>query len=133
MRTNKAWRLAAACIAIQAMSLTAYAQQPPQLENLEEGEAPAVTIRKPEQRGRIEEKRVPGGRVTEVQVTSGGSTYVVKPNDGTGGAYQGDLQSNTIRPPQWQVKEFDFVRSKTKEQEEAEAATPAPPEAPAKK
>lgn len=133
MRTNKAWRLAATCIAIQAISLAANAQQPPQLENLEEGEAPAVTIRKPEQRGRIEEKRAPGGRVTEISVTSGGSTYVVKPNESAGSAYPGDLQSNTMRPPQWQVKEFDFVRPKTKEQEAAEAATPAPPEAPAQK
>lgn len=133
MRTNKAWRLATAYIAIQAISLAATAQQPPRLEKLEEGEAPAVTIRKPDQKGRIEEKRAPGGKVTEVKVTSGGSTYVVKPNEPAGTAHPGDLQGNTIRPPQWEVKEFDLGRPKTKEQEEAQANVPPPPAAPAKK
>ncbi|HYC41873.1 MAG TPA: DUF2782 domain-containing protein [Noviherbaspirillum sp.] len=121
-------------IAIQAISLAASAQQPPKLEKLEEGEAPAVTIRKPEQKSRIQEKRAPGGKITEVKVTTGGSAYVVKPNEGAGSAQPGDLQSNTIRPAQWEVKEFDLGRPKTKEQEEAQAAdVPAPPAAPAKK
>ena len=134
MYTNKPWRLAIAAIAFQATSLTASAQQPPQLEKLEEGEAPAVTIRKPEQKSRIQEKRAPGGKVTEVKVTTGGSTYVVKPNDPAGSAQPGDLQSNTIRPAQWEVKEFDLGWPKTKEQEEAQAANvPTPPQAPAKK
>ncbi|OWW20540.1 DUF2782 domain-containing protein [Noviherbaspirillum denitrificans] len=131
MRTFKAWRLAAAGIAIQAIALAASAQQPPQLQNLEEGEAPAVTIRKPDQKSRIQEKRAPGGKVTEVKVTTGGSSYVVKPNDPAGSAQPGDLQSNTIRPAQWEVKEFDLGRPKTKEQEEAQAADVPPP--PAKK
>ena len=134
MRTNKAWRLVIAYIAIQAIALTASAQQPPKLEKLEEGEAPAVTIRKPDQKSRIQEKRAPGGKVTEVKVTTGGSTYVVKPNEAVGSAQPGDLQSNTIRPAQWQVKEFDLGGPKTKEQEEEQAANvPPPPEAATKK
>jgi len=131
MRTTKAWRLAIATIAFQAITQAASAQQPPRLEKLEEGEAPAVTIRKPDQKSRIEEKRAPGGKVTEVKVTSGGSTYVVKPNDQAGSAQPGDLQSNTIRPAQWLVKEFD-LGPKTNEQEEQAANVP-PPEPPAKK
>ena len=134
MRTLKAWRLVIAGIAIQAISHAATAQQPPIVEKLEEGEAPAVTIRKPDQKSRIQEKRAPGGKVTEVKVTSGGNTYVAKPNEPVGGAQPGDLQSNTIRPVQWEVKEFDLGRPKTKEQEEAQAASiPAPPETPARK
>lgn len=134
MCTNKAWRLVIATIAIQAISSTVFAQQPPQLEKLEEGEAPAVTIREPEQKSRIQEKRAPGGKVTEVKVTSGGSTYVVKPNEPAGSAHPGDLQGNTIRPPQWEVKEFDLGRPMTKEQQEAQAPdVPPPPAAPAKK
>jgi hypothetical protein len=134
MHTSKAWRLVIATIAIQAISLTVSAQQPPKLEKLEEGEGPAVTIRKPDQKSKIQEKRAPGGKVTEVKVTSGGSTYVVKPNEPAGSAHPGDLQSNTIRPPQWEVKEFDLGRPKTKEQEEAQAANvPPPPAAPANK
>lgn len=133
MRTDKAWRLVIATIALQAISLTASAQQPPQLEKLEEGEAPAVTIRKPEQKSRIQEKRALGGKVTEVKVTSGGSTYVVKPNEPAGSAQPGDLQSNTIRPPQWEVKEFDLGQPKKKEREEQAAEVPPPPAPPAKK
>lgn len=134
MCTNKAWRLVIAGIAIQAISLAASAQQPPKLEKLEEGEAPAVIIRKPEQKSRIQEKRAPGGKVTEVKVTTDGSSYVVKPNEGAGSAQPGDLQSNAIRPAQWEVKEFDLGGPNTKEQEEeAQAAdAPAPPAPPEK-
>jgi len=131
MRTTQAWRLAIATIALQAITQAASAQQPPQLEKLEEGEAPAVTIRKPDQKSRIEEKRAPGGKVTEVKVTSGGSTYVVKANDQAGSAQPGDLQSNTIRPAQWLVKEFDLSRQEKEQQEEA--ANVPPPAPPAKK
>lgn len=128
MRTNKVWHVLAASIASYAMPLVVNAQQPPKLEKLEEGEAPAVTIRKPEQKSKIQEKRAPGGKVTEVKVTSGRSTYVVKPNDPSGSALPGDTQSNTTRPAQWEVKEFDLGR--TKEQKEAVAAdAPSPPPA----
>lgn len=128
MRTNKVWHVLAASIASYAMPLVVNAQQPPKLEKLEEGEAPAVTIRKPEQKNKVQEKRAPGGKVTEVKVTSGRSTYVVKPNDPSGSALPGDTQSNTTRPAQWEVKEFDLGR--TKEQKEAAAAdAPSPPPA----
>ena len=137
MRTQKAWHFIPACIAIIAIPLSAAAQQPPQMEKLEEGEAPAVTIRKPDQRSKIQEKRAPGGKVTEVKVTSGGSTYVVKPNDPAGSSLPGDGQSNTMRAPQWEVKEFDLGRRQAKEQEDSQAAVlPPAPEAqtaPAKK
>lgn len=130
MRTNKVWHVAAAFIASYAMPLMAGAQQPPQLEKLEEGEPPAVTIRKPEQRNKIQEKRAPGGKVTEVKATSGGSTYVVKPNDPAGSALPGDTQSNTTRPAQWEVKDFDLGRpSDRKEAVEAATADTVPPPA----
>ena len=125
MRTHPAWRLSA-FIAFHAIALAAFAQQPPKLEKLEEGDVPEVTIRKPEQKNRVEEKRAPGGKVTEVKVTSSGGTYVLKANDQTGTAAAGDLQGHAIRAPQWEVKEFDFSRQKTKEQEEAQAPVPPP-------
>jgi hypothetical protein len=137
MRTNKAWHFIPASIAIYAISLTVAAQQPPKLEKLEEGEAPAVTIRKPDQKSKIQEKRAPGGKVIEAKVTSGGSTYVVKPNDPAGSALPGDGQSNTMRAPQWEVKEFDLGRPKAKEKEDNQVDTlppaPAAQTAPAKK
>ncbi|HYD96385.1 MAG TPA: DUF2782 domain-containing protein [Noviherbaspirillum sp.] len=127
---NKARHAALACIAIQATTLAAFAQQPPQLESLDEGEAPAVTIRKPDQKSRIEENRTPGGKVTAIRVSTGGSTYVVRANDQAGSAAAGDLQGHAIRAAQWEVKEFNLGRPTAREQEEAQAAAPAPPPPP---
>lgn len=140
MRTFRVWPLVAASIAALTIPLSAIAQQasgkappPPRLEKLEEGEPPAVTIRQPDRRSKITEKRARGGKVTEVKVSTGGSTYVVKANDQAGSALPGDAQSSTMRPAQWEVLEFDLGRSKeAKEAEEAQAAAvPAPPQAPA--
>jgi hypothetical protein len=132
MRSLKAWPTVAAFIAAYATTLPAGAQQPPRLEKLEEGEPPAVTIRKPEQERKITEKRAPGGKVKEVKVTTGKSTYYLKPNDPVGSGLPGDTQSNTTRPAQWEVLEFDA--SRTKEAKEAAethtAPAPRPPQVP---
>lgn len=141
MRTFKVWHLAALCVSAYAGLLPAAAQQaagnappPPQLEKLEEGEEPTVIIRKPEQdlKQGISEKRARGGKVTEVKVTSGNSTYYLKPNDSPGSALPGDAQSSRMRGAQWEILQFDMNRPK--EAAEAEAAQPAlpPPAAPAK-
>ncbi len=136
MRTLKVWPIIAAFAAAFATLLPAMAQQqsgdvpPPRLEQLEEGEAPAVTIRQPDRRSKTSEKRAPGGKVTEVNVSTGGSTYHLKANDQTGSALPGDGQSSTMRAAQWEVLEFDLKRSK--EADEAQSATvPPPPAAPA--
>ncbi|HJV84801.1 MAG TPA: DUF2782 domain-containing protein [Noviherbaspirillum sp.] len=140
MRTFRVWLVAAAVVAAFAIPLPTVAQQksdtappPPKLEKLEEGEPPAVTIRPRDKRAKITQKRAPGGKVTEVKVTTGGSTYVVKSNDQAGSALPGDAQSSTMRPAQWEVLEFDLGKSReAKEAEEAQAGTlPAPPQAPA--
>jgi len=128
MRSLKIWPVAASLAAL-AMPLPASSQPPddtpPRLEKLEEGEAPAITIRKPDSERKITEKRQ-GGKVTEIKVQSGKSTYYLKPNEPAGSALPGDIQSNAIRAPQWQIKEFDLGRKQ--EPEEADAAqTPAPP------
>jgi len=134
MRTIKLWPAFLACAALAATPLSGSAQQPagnapppPQLEKLEEGEEPAVTIRKPSQERKITEKRAPGGKVTEVKVTSGKNTYYVKPNAPAGSAVAGDMQANEARPAQWEVMEFDLGRAKEAKQGQAEPATPAPP------
>lgn len=142
MRTLKAWHLTAACIAVFATPLLAQAQQqadappPPKMERLEEGEAPAITIRKPNQERQITEKRAPGGKVTEVKVSKGKNTYYLKPNDQSG-AMPGDGQSSANRGAQWQVKEFDLGSKEGKQPKEAAAqqapAVPAPPPAAEKK
>jgi Protein of unknown function (DUF2782) len=143
MRSLTLPSLAAACIAAYAISLPAAAQQrgndappPPQLENLEEGEEPAVTIRKPEQeRTTTTEKRGPGGKVTEVKVTTGGSTYYLRPNDQAGSTLPGEGQSNSARAAQWEVKTFDLIPQRDAQEAAAEQAAevPAPPPAPEQK
>lgn len=107
MRTSKVWPFIAVCVASFAMPLWVSAQQnnPPQLEKLEEGEAPAVTIRKPDGERKITEKREQG-KVKQVKVQSGKSTYYLKPNDPAGSALRGDTESSTLRAPQWQILEF---------------------------
>lgn len=104
------------------------------MEKLEEGEAPTVTIRKPDQERKVTEKRAPGGKVTEVKVTSGKNTYYLKPNDPAGSAVAGDTQADTSRPAQWRVMEFDVVPTQeAKEAEAAQAPAVPPPAVPAKK
>ena len=109
------------------------ASVPPNLEKLEEGSAPDITIRKPETNTRTVEKREQGV-VTDVQVQSGKSNYHVKQGAGAGNAAPGDAQSNTIRAPQWQIKEFDWGRKKKAVQtDEQSAPVDAPPPPPLQK
>ena len=108
--TTKLWTIVALCAGAYAMPLFAHAQDaatppPPTLEKLEEGEPPAVTIRKPEGEKKITEKRKQG-KIKEVKVQSGKSTYYLKPNEPIGSALPGDAQSSTNRGAQWEVLEF---------------------------
>jgi hypothetical protein len=99
---------------------------PPKMEKLEEGEAVTITP-KPGTEKKITEKREQG-KVTEVKVQSGKSSYTMKPNVPAGNAVVGDAQSSAIRAPQWEVMEFDLGQKRKKQAEEAAAAAaPAPP------
>lgn len=121
--------LAAAQSQQQAPAQQRPAQTPPQLERIEPGsDTPATTI-PPKERTRITEKRANDGSVTEVEVQSGKSRYIMKPNVAPGNAQPGDAQSSAIRAPQWQVMEFDFGNPK---KQEANPANAAPSPAPAK-
>lgn len=88
-------------------------------------EAPPVTVTPQGDSATKIEERQEQGRVTEVKVTSGGSTYYLKPNTPAGNAAPGDVTGSANRGPQWKVLEFDFGNTrKTPTQEDA--ATPAP-------
>lgn len=102
---------------------------PPTMQRLEEGEAPAVTIRKSDGGKKVTEKREQGV-VTEVQVQSGKSNYKLKQSAGAGNAAAGDAQSNTVRAAQFTVKEFDFGRKPVAEKKEDTSLQPAPVAAP---
>lgn len=119
----------------QAQSAPPPSDKPPKLERIEPGsDVPATTL-PPPGRTRITEKKQ-GGQVTEVEVQSGKSHYYLKPNVPAGNAQPGDVESSQIRPPQWQVFEFDLNRKKKAAAAAAGAAAPAeapPPPAPAGK
>lgn len=106
----------------------AFAPAPPQMERLEEGEAPAVTIRQPDTQKKITEKKSQG-KVTEVKVQTGTTTYYAKPNDPAGSAMRGDGQSDTTRPVQFQIGEFGPPKN-VQAAEPVQTLQPAP--APAK-
>jgi uncharacterized protein involved in outer membrane biogenesis len=88
------------------------------------GVPPAFTISPPDSGKNITEKRQQG-KVTEVKVKSGKSTYYLKPVDPAGSAMRGDGQSDEIRAAQWPVLEFDMGAKKKKAAEAAAAAEAA--------
>ncbi|WP_296946010.1 hypothetical protein [uncultured Massilia sp.] len=105
-------------------------EAPPKLERIEPGsDVPATTI--PSRRGTEIKETRDGGQVTEVEVTSGGSHYYMKPN-----AQPGNAQTNSIRAPQWKVGEFDLSGKRKATSESgtnapAAADVPPPPPMPA--
>jgi len=104
---------------------------PPKLERIEEGSDQPITVTPSKSTGgsKITEKKE-GGRVTEVQVKSGPSTYTMKPNTPAGNAQAGDATAGAIRAPQWQVMEFDLSRKKKTDKEDVPEAAPVPPPPP---
>jgi hypothetical protein len=112
--------------------------KPPKLERIEPGsDVPATTI--PQRGGtQIIEKRREGGQVTEVEVTSGKSHYVIRPNNPPGNAVPGSAESGSVGAPQWKVLDFDLNRKRKEgsagsaaeggEAAPAAANVPPPPE-----
>jgi hypothetical protein len=127
--------LLALCANAALAQSPASAPPPPKLEKIEEIGDDAITVTsKPQPQQQITEKRE-GGRVTEVTVKSGPSTYKVKPNTPAGSALPGDVMGSANKGPMWTVMEFDIGKKKKKsEEEEAAAAQPAdvppPPQPP---
>ncbi|MDQ7969923.1 MAG: DUF2782 domain-containing protein [Oxalicibacterium faecigallinarum] len=119
MRTSKLWSFLALSAAVlttpvvvhaQATSPSANTPAPPQTMRLEEGEAPAVTINPPSTEKSITEKRELG-KVKEVKVQTGRTTYYAKPID-PAGAMRGDGQSDNTQPVQFKVGEFGPPKDK---------------------
>lgn len=119
MRTSKIWSLITITAAVFATPMVVNAQNapgndiappPPQMQRLEEGAAPEVTIRQPDTQKKITEKKSQG-RVTEVKVQTGRTTYYAHPNDPAGSAMRGDGQSDSSRPVQFQIGEFGPPKS----------------------
>lgn len=120
-------------LCLLAPAALAQAQQkpseaPPKLQVEDDG-APITNAPQKQGGTRIVEKKE-GGRVTEVKVKAGPSSYTMKPNVPAGNAQPGDAQSSAIRAPQWTVLEFDLGGKKKNTDKDAPsdaAAAPAPP------
>ena len=130
MRTSTLWTSLAlpllACSALASAQTPAKpSEAPPQLERIEElGEAP-ITVAPAAAKQQITEKRE-AGVTSEVKVTSGGSTYYMKPAAGADQA-----NGNALRGPHWNVLEFDRGKTTQNQRDDEAADAPAPP-APAK-
>ncbi|GAB2866709.1 hypothetical protein GCM10027277_39530 [Pseudoduganella ginsengisoli] len=128
MRLSTIWP-----VLILALSNAAFAQSkapsdaPPKLDKIDEIDTPITVTNKPKEKA-VTEKRDNSGRVTEVKVKSGPSTYTVKPkNTATSTALPGDAAGMANRGPQWTVMEFDLGKKKTKQKDDDAAADDAPP------
>jgi hypothetical protein len=128
--------LLAAPFAAQAQNAPAApSDRPPQLEKLEEGPQPNLTTPKPpagkgttDQRPGTTDHRDNSGAVTETEVRTPVSTYVVKPNKQVGNAQPGDAQSVGNRAAQFKIGEFGPGRKKPVPPEETpQTPEPAPP------
>jgi len=121
---------AGTAVAQQAAGQAAGQTQPPVTERIEPGsDVPATTI-EPRRGTQIREKRGNDGNVTEIEVQSGGSNYILRPNTPAGNAQAGDAQSSAFRAPQWKVMEFDLnAKKKAAGAQDAEAAADAAPAA----
>lgn len=92
------------------------------MQAIDDGEAPVTTIpQRPQGDTSSTETRLPGARVTEIEVRSGGSTYYLRPQDATGAAPAG-------RTTQWNILQFDAGRAGSTARQAAEPAlAPVPP------
>jgi hypothetical protein len=116
---------------VGAQQQTPPSDAPPKLERIEPGsDVPATTV---PQRGRtqiIEKKQ--GGEVKEVEVISGKSHYILRPNRPPGNAVPGSAESGSVGGPMWPVMQFDLGNRKKSEAaaEGAAAAADVPPPPP---
>ncbi len=133
MRTSTYWKVLVLSLLAQAASVGAQAPSPapPQLEKIEGlSNTPSTVTTTPDNANKITETKVQG-RVTEVQVKSGKSTYYLKPNTPAGSALPGDGLGSANRGPQWKVMEFDLgKKKKTQSEQDAAGHVPPPPQLP---
>ena len=108
-----------------AQQATTTPQQQPPTERIEPGSDVPTTNIPPRRGTQINEKRSNDGTVTEIEVQSGKSRYIMRPNNPAGNAQAGDAQSSAFRAPQWQVLEFDIGAKKQAAADEASTAPAA--------
>jgi len=99
---------------------------PPKVEKLDEGPEAPISVSKPEPVNKAIEKRNNLGQVTEVEVKSGGSHYLLRPNPEIGNNPKGTVEGDGNRPAQWKILEFG-AKKESKERTEPEPLPVLPP------
>ncbi|MGI4849910.1 MAG: hypothetical protein ACRYGK_17500 [Janthinobacterium lividum] len=130
MRIAKFWTIVALAASAALPFSGASAQEPPQLQKLEEGEKPNSTI----PGGGVPQTEITQtrqqGKVNEVEVSRGKNTYILKPNTPAGSSIPGDAQASNNRGAQWKVMQFNLSSSEEKRKAAAKAALEKQPATP---
>jgi hypothetical protein len=98
--------------------------QPQNLEKIEEVPDSGITIAKPDAKKSATEKRV-DGKVNEVKVNTGKTSYTVKANPETGNAVPGTAAGDANRAAQFTIFEFGGPKA-AKEVDPPPTLPPAP-------
>ena len=112
-----------------AMAQQKPSEAPPKLDVIEQGSDTPITVTPPKSGGAKVTEKKEGGRVTEVKVKTGKSSYTMKAGNPAATSHPGATQSSALKPPQWSVLEFDLGKKKKTDSEVPEP-TPAPPPPP---
>lgn len=129
MGFSKAWPAIIVLTTIGTTPFAAHAQEatarttPPVLERLvEDASDKAAAPPRTSAPASTTEKRAPGGRVTEIRVSNGGSTYYLRPQSPASTA----LSAGEGRTTQWNVLNFELPGSAKPERSVSDATAPAP-------
>jgi len=99
-------------------------EAPPKADPLDDTD-PAVS-NLPRQKVKQTIQTTQQGEQTEVKVTNGVGTYIVKPNQNVGTSLQGDGQSNSNNPVQWVVKSWGGSKNTEKTDDAPPTLQPNP-------
>jgi hypothetical protein len=131
MKTTFKSIIAAACYClISATGSSVFAQQaptdvPPAMDKLDEVADPAVSTTK-KAAAKQTEQTIQNGEQTEVKVTNGIGTYIVKPNQSVGNSLPGDAQSSSNHAAQWVIKSWGGSKSTEPKDDEPPVLQPNP-------
>lgn len=120
----------AAGIAALSTFLAAAAQEPArdapeQIERLEDDGHGTITVRPQQEGATVLEKRAYGGRLQEIRVTSGNSTYFIRPQGPLTSFAPPEPTGSANRAVQWEILQFEW--GSTPRQDGAGAATVSVP------
>ena len=104
---------------------------PPTINNPEEGSPPPAVTTQKKASTQAETQTKQTGEQTEVKVTTGVGTYVVKSNQNVGNSQPGDAQSSSNHPAQWVVKSWGGAKKAPPSEVEEQTLPPNPNAQPA--